>query len=155
MVTPNQQTLQKRSPSSLKILASLGVGSATGGVAGPMWLTFGASSLWLSQSTPNDLGQVNKVSPSGGLVTGAVSKGLDIGLSCTSVGASAVWAAQRADPASGAPAALVKLSQTDLAELARETLPPGASPGAVSCVVAGGGLVYVTDGVGSVTTIQP
>ncbi len=155
IVTPNQQTLQKRSPSSLKILASLGVGGATGGTAGPLWLTYGANYLWLSQLTPNDLGQINKVSPTSGLVKGAVSKGLDIGLACTSPGAGAVWAAQKADPAGGAPAALVKLSQTDLSEVARETLPPGANPGAVSCVVAGGGLVWVTDGVGSVFTIQP
>jgi hypothetical protein len=88
-------------------------------------------------------------------VKGAVSKGLDIGLTCTSAGAGAVWAAQKADAAIGAPAALVELSQADLSEQARETLPPGASPGAVSCVVVGGGLVWVTDGVGSVFTIQP
>jgi hypothetical protein len=155
MVTPNQQTLQKRSPSSLKILTSFGVGSATGGVAGTLWLTSGANALWLSQATPNDLGQVNKISPSSGLVKGAVSKGLNIGLSCTSAGAGAVWAAQKADAASGAPAALVELSQADLSEVARETLPPGTTPGAVSCVVAGGGLVWVTDGVGSVLAIQP
>ena len=155
LVTPNQQTLQRRSPSSLKILSSLSVGSATGGTAGTLRLTYGASYLWLSQATPNDLGQVNKISPSSGLVKGAVSKGLDIGLTCTSAGAGAVWAAQKADAAGGAPAALVKLSQTDLSEVARETLPPGANPGAVSCVVAGGGLVWVTDGVGSVYTIQP
>jgi hypothetical protein len=155
MVTPNQQTLQKRSPSSLKILASLGVGAATGGVAGPLWLTSGANFLWLSQSTPNDIGQINKISPSSGLVKGAVSKGLDIGLACTSVGANAVWAAQRTDAASGAPAALVELSQADLSELGRATLPLGANPGAVSCAVAGGGLVWVTDGVGSVSTIAP
>jgi hypothetical protein len=88
-------------------------------------------------------------------VKGVVSKGLNVGLTCTSAGAGAVWAAQVADAASGAPAALVKLSQTDLSEVARETLPPGADPGAVRCVVAGGGLVWVTDGVGSVYTIQP
>ena len=46
-VTPNQQTLQKRSPSSLKILTSFGVGSATGGTAGTLWLTYGADFLWL------------------------------------------------------------------------------------------------------------
>ena len=86
---------------------------------------------------------------------GAISKGLDIGLTCTSAGAGAVWAAHKADAVSGAPAALVELSQADLSEMARETLPPGASPGAVSCVVVGGGLVWVTDGVGSVFTIQP
>jgi hypothetical protein len=143
------------SPSSLKILASLGVGGATAGTAGTLWLSYGAGSLWLSQATPIDLGQMNTISPSSGLVKGAVSKGLNIGLACTSAGAGAVWAAQRADAGSGAPAALVKLSQTDLSEVARETLPPGANPGAVSCVVAGGGLVWVTDGVGSVFTIQP
>jgi hypothetical protein len=154
-VTPNQQTLQKRSPTSLKILASLGVGSATGGTAGALWLTYGANFLWLSQTTPNDLGQINKISPSTGLVKGAVSKGLNIGLTCTSAGGGAVWAAQAADAAGGQPAFLVKLSQTDLSEVAGETLPPGANPGAVKCVVAGGGLVSVTDGVGSVYTIQP
>ena len=70
MVTPNQQTLQKRSPSSLKILASFGVGAATGGTAGTLSLTYGANFLWLSQATPNDLGQINKISPSSGLVDG-------------------------------------------------------------------------------------
>jgi hypothetical protein len=155
MVTPNQQTLQKRSPSSLKILKSFGVGGATGGVAGPLSLVYGASFLWLSQSTPNDLGQINKISPSTGLVSGAVSKGLDIGLSCTSAGAGAVWAAEAADAAGGEPALLVKLSQADLSEVGRGTLPPGATPGPIRCVVAGGGLVYVTDGVGSLFTIQP
>jgi hypothetical protein len=155
MVTPNQQTLQKRSPSSLKILKSFGVGAATGGVAGTLSLVYGANSLWLSQSTPNDLGQINKISPSAGLVSGAVSKGLDIGLGCTSAGAGAVWAAEAADAASGEPAELVKLSQADLSEVARGTLPPGAAPGPIRCVLAGGGLVYVTDGVGSVLTVQP
>jgi hypothetical protein len=155
IVTPNQQTLQKRSPSSLKILTSFGVGAATGGTAGPLSLTYGANFLWLSQATPNDLGQINKVSPSSGLVRGAVSTGLDIGLTCTSAGAGAVWATEVADAAGGEPALLVRLSQADLSELARGTLPPGASPGAVRCVVAGGGLVYVTDGVGAVYTIQP
>lgn len=112
MVTPNQQTLQKRSPSSLKILTSLGVGGATGGVAGALSLTYGADYLWLSQAAPNDLGQINKISPSSGLVKGAVSKGLNIGLNCTSAGAGAVWAAQTADSASAQPAFLIKLSQT-------------------------------------------
>jgi hypothetical protein len=155
LLASNQSTLQKRSPSSLKVLTSWSVGSATGGTAGALWLTYGASYLWLSQATPDDLGQVNKISPSTGLVPGAVSTGLDIGLRCTSAGAGAVWAAQAADPASGQAAALVELSQADLSEVGRGTLPPGASPGAVSCAVAGGGLVYVTDGVGSVYTIQP
>ncbi len=155
MVTPNQQTLQKRSPSSLKILASFGVGAATGGTAGTLSLTYGANFLWLSQATPNDLGQINKVSPSSGLVAGAVSRGLDIGLTCTAAGAGAVWATEVADPAGGEPALLVRLSQDDLSEVARGTLPPGADPGAVECVVAGGGLVYVTDGAGAVSTIQP
>ena len=68
----------------------------------------------MSQSTPNDLGQVNKISPSTGLVSGAVSKGLDIVLSCTSGGAGAVWAAEAADEGAGEPAELVKLSQADL-----------------------------------------
>jgi hypothetical protein len=76
-------------------------------------------------------GENNKISPSSGLVKGPVSKGLDIGLTCTSAGAGALWAAQKSDAASGAPAALVELSQADLSEIARETLLPGASPGAV------------------------
>lgn len=88
-------------------------------------------------------------------MTGAVSKGLDIGLTCTSAGAGAAWATEGAEAAGGEPALLVRLSQSDLSELARGTLPPGASPGAVSCVAVGGGLVYVTDGVGAVYTIQP
>jgi hypothetical protein len=140
---------------SLKILTSFGVGAATGGTAGALSLTSGASFLWLSQATPNDLGQINKISPSSGLVKGAVSTGLDIGLTCTAAGAGAVWATEVADAAGGEPALLVRLSQTDLSEVARDTLPPGANPGAVKCLVAGGGLVWVSDGVGSVTTIQP
>lgn len=155
MVTPNQQTLQKRSPSSLAIQKSFGVGSATGGVAGQLWLTYGASFLWLSQSTPNSFGQVNKISTSSGLVKGATSPDLGIGVNCTVAGGTGVWTALRADPVNAVPAAIVELDQGTLAELGRATLPPGANPGAVSCVVAGGGLVYVTDGVGAVYTIQP
>ncbi len=49
----------------------------------------------------------------------------------------------------------VRLSQADRSEVARGTLPPGAAPGPIRCVLAAGGLVYVTDGVGSVLTVQP
>jgi hypothetical protein len=155
LLTPNQSTLQKRSPSSLKIEKSFSVGSATGGTAGALSLTYGGSFLWLSQATPNDLGQINKISPSSGLVKGAVSPDLSIGLTCTSAGAGAVSATVVADAANARPAALVKLSQADLSQVASGTLPPGADPGAVDCAVAGGGLVWVTDGVGAVYAIQP
>ena len=66
-----------------------------------------------------------------------------------------MWATQRADNLAGTPALLFKLNQTDLKTLASGTLPIGANPGAVQCVTVGGGLVYVTDGVGSVLTVQP
>ncbi len=155
MVTPNQSTLQKRSPTSLAIQKSFPVSGATGGDAGRLWLTYGANFLWLSQATPNDIGQINKISPSSGLVKGVVATNLNIGLNCTSAGAGAVWAAQGADALSGQPAFLIDLSQADLSEAGRATLPLGANPGAVRCVVAGGGLVYVTDGVGAVYTVQP
>lgn len=79
----------------------------------------------------------------GGAVNGANTLG---------IGAGGVWATERSG---GEPALLVELGQSNLAEVRRRTLPPGASPGAVSCVVAGGGLVYVTDGVGAVDTVQP
>jgi hypothetical protein len=155
MVTPNQQSIQKRAPSNLSILATLPVGAATGGVAGPLSLTYGADFLWLSQSTPNDVGQVNKVSPATGLVKGAVSGGLTVTLTCTAVGEGAVWATQRPNALDGTPALLVRMSQDDLATLTSATLPVGTNPGAVQCVTVGGGLVWVTDGVGALYTIQP
>lgn len=155
MVTPNQQSIQKRAPSNLSVQATLPVGAATGGVAGPLSLTYGASFLWLSQSTPNDVGQVNKVSPTAGLVKGAVSTGLTVTLTCTAVGEGAVWATERPNALDGTPALLVRMSQDSLATLASAPLPPGASPGAVQCVTVGGGLVWVTDGVGSLYAIQP
>jgi len=155
MVTPNQADIQKRSPSNLAIQKSLPVSAATGGVAGPLALTYGANLLWLSQSTPNDLGQINQVSPTGGLVKGAVSSGLTVTLTCTAVGEGAVWATQLPNALDGTPALLFRLSQTNLATLASGTLPAGANPGAVRCVTVGGGLVWVTDGVGSLYKIQP
>ena len=154
-VTPNQLSIQKRAPSNLSILASLPVGGATGGVAGPLWLTYGANFLWLSQSTPNDIGQINKVSPAYGLVAGAVSRGLTVTLTCTAVGEGAVWATQAPNALDGTPALLVRMSQTDLSTITSATLPPGATPGPRGCVTVGGGLVWVTDGVGSLYTIQP
>ncbi len=48
----------------------------------------------------------------------------------------------------------MRLSQADL-DIVSGTLPVGADPGAVQCVTVGGGLVYVTDGVGALDTIQP
>jgi hypothetical protein len=155
MVTPNQASIQKRDPSSLAIESTLKVSGFTGGTAQSLWLTYGLDFLWLSTATPNDDGAIAKVSPTSGLVPGAVSQGLNIGLSCTAAGASAVWATQRADALSSAPATLFKLDQSNLKTLASGTLPIGANPGAVQCVAVGGGLVYVTDGVGSLTTIQP
>jgi hypothetical protein len=155
LLTPNQASIQKRKPSNLSILDTLPVGSATGGTAGSLWLTFGSSFFWLSQSTPNDLGQINKVSPTAGLVAGAVSKGLGITLTCTAAGGDAVWATQRPDSLGGTPALLFRLSQADLSTVASGTLPAGANPGAVQCVTVGGGLVWVTDGVGSLYKIQP
>lgn len=154
-VTPNQQSVQKRSPTNLSVLASLPVGGATGGVAGPLWLTYGASNLWLSQSTPNDLGQINGVSPTSGLVAGVVSRGLTVTLTCTAVGEGAVWATQEPNALDGTPALLVRMSQVDLSTITSATLPIGANPGAVRCVTVGGGLVWVTDGVGALYAIQP
>ena len=56
-------------------LASSPTSSGNSGTAGALSLTYGASVLWLSQATPNDLGQINKISPSSGRVRGAVSTG--------------------------------------------------------------------------------
>ena len=155
MVTPNQASIQKRNPSNLSIQTTLKVSGFTGGSAQSLWLTYGANFLWLSSTTPNDDGAIAKVSPTTGLVPGAVSSGLDIGLTCTAAGAGAVWATQRPDGLSGTPALLFRLDQTNLKTVASGTLPIGANPGAVQCVTVGGGLVYVTDGVGSLSTIQP
>ncbi len=155
MVTPNQASIQKRNPSNLSIQTTLKVSGFTGGSAQSLWLTYGANFLWLSSTTPNDDGAIAKVSPATGLVPGAVSSGLDIGLTCTAAGAGAVWATQRPDGLSGTPALLFRLDQTNLKTVASGTLPIGANPGAVQCVTVGGGLVYVTDGVGSLSTIQP
>ena len=146
MVTPNQASIQKRNPSNLSIQTTLKVSGFTGGSAQSLWLTYGANFLWLSSTTPNDDGAIAKVSPTTGLVPGAVSSGLDIGLTCTAAGAGAVWATQRPDGLSGTPALLFRLSQTNLKTVASGTLPIGANPGAVQCVTVGGGLVYVTDG---------
>jgi hypothetical protein len=153
-VNGSSASLQKRKPSNLAVEATFSMAGANAEAAGTLWLTYGGNFLWLSQSTPNDLGQVNKVSPTGGLVKGAVSKNLDIGLNCTAVG-SGVWAAQRYDAAGSAPASLVELSTDDLAELGRLALPPGTTTGAVNCVAVGGGFVWVTDGVGAVYKVQP
>jgi hypothetical protein len=148
-------SLQKRKPSNLAIEATFSMSGAGAESAGRLWLTYGNNLLWLSQSTPNDLGQINKVSPTSGLVSGAASKNLNIGLNCTSVGSGGVWAAQRYDGLSSTPAALIELSSDNLAELGRLALPPGTSTGAVNCVTVGGGFVWVTDGVGSVYRVQP
>ena len=147
--------LQKRSPSSLAIQASFPTASAGGGSAGWSGMTYGAGDLWLSQVMPNDDGAIVKASPTTGLVPGAVSVGQNIELRCVSVGSNAVWATQGFDPLSSAPAVLMELSRADLRELGRESMPPGSSTGAVNCVVAGGGLVWVTDGVGAVYQVQP
>ncbi len=155
MVTPNQASIQKRSPSNLSVLSTLKVSGFTGGIAQSVWLTYGANFFWLTTATPNDDGGVAKVSPTTGLVPGAVNGDLNIGVSCTAAGAGAVWVAQRADGLSNTPAKLFRLSQDDLKTVASGTLPIGANPGAVQCVTVGGGLVYVTDGVGSLYTIQP
>lgn len=154
-VGSNQADIQKRSPSNLSVLKSLPVSAATGGSAGALSLTYGANLLWLSQSTPNDLGQINQVSPTAGLVKGAASSGLAITLTCTVVGEGAVWATETPDALGGTPALLFRLNQTNLATVASGTLPAGANPGAVRCVTVGGGLVWVTDGVGSLYKIQP
>ena len=154
LVTPNTQTLQAQ-PGEPEDPHQLRRRGRDRRHRRALSATYGASFLWLSQATPNDLGQINKISPSSRLVKGAVSTGLDIGLTCTAAGAGAIgrprWRTRRA----ASPRCWSKLSQTDLSEVARGTLPPGANPGAVKCLVAGGGLVWVTDGVGSVTTIQP
>ena len=155
LVTPNQASIQKRAPSSLAVVTTLPVGAATGQTAGPLSLTYGSNFLWLSQSTPNDVGQINKVSPTSGLLKGAVSTGLTITLTCTAVGEGAVWATERPNGLDDTPALLVRMSQTDLSTLTSATLPLGATPGAVQCVTVGGGLVWVTDGVGSLYKIQP
>ncbi len=155
MVTPNQASIQKRNPSSLAVQATLKVSGFTGGIAQSVWLTSGLNALWLSTATPNDEGGVAKVSPTTGLVPGAVNGDLDIGISCTAAGAGAVWVAQRADALSNTPATLFRLDQTDLKTVSSGTLPVGGTPGGVQCVAVGGGLVYVTDGVGSLHTIQP
>ncbi len=147
--------LQKRNPSTLAIQASFPTGAAGGGSAGWAGMTYGAGALWLTQVMPNDDGLIVKASPTTGLVPPVMSVGQNIELRCVSVGANAVWATQGFDRLSSAPAVLMELSQADLRELGRETLPPGSSTGAVNCVVAGGGLVWVTDGVGAVYEIQP
>ncbi|MGD9571520.1 MAG: hypothetical protein AB7V62_06550 [Thermoleophilia bacterium] len=154
MVTPNQASIQKRSPSDLSVKATLPISAATGGVAQSAWLTYGSSYLWLSLATPNDDGSVHKVSPTGGLVPN-VSASLNIGINCTAAGAGAVWVADLADPADGTPARLYRYSQADLTTVASGTLPTTGTPGGVQCVTVGGGLVYVTDGVGTLYTIQP
>jgi len=113
MVTPNQQTAPEAQPVQPEDPGEPRRGRGDRGDGGDAVAELRGRLPLALQATPNDLGQINKISPSSGLVKGAVS------------------------------------------EVARETLPPGANPGAVSCVVAGGGLVWVTDGVGSVFTIQP
>ncbi len=84
-----------------------------------------------------------------------MSRGLTITLTCTAVGEGAVWATERPNGLDDTPALLVRMSQTDLSTLTSATLPLGATPGAVQCVTVGGGLVWVTDGVGSLYKIQP
>ena len=155
LLTPNQASIQKRKPSNLSVLATLPVSKATGGTAGSLWLTFGSNFFWLSQLTPNDLGKINKVSPTSGLVSGPVSQGLTVTLTCTAVGAGSVWATERPNADDNRPALLTRLSQADLFTQASGTLPVGANPGAVQCVTVGGGLVWVTDGKGALYKIQP
>jgi hypothetical protein len=78
------------------------------------------------------------------------------GLPSWTAGAGAVRVTRRADGLAGTPALLLlRLSRSDLETVTSATLPIGANPGAVQCVTVGGCLVYVTDGVGALLTIQP
>ncbi len=154
MVTPNQASIQKRSPSDFSIKATLPISKVTGGIAQSASLTYGSNFLWLSVGIPNDDGSVSKVSPTSGLVPN-VGASLNIGLNCTAAGAGAVWVTDLAVPFDGTPARLYRYSQSDLSTVASGTLPTTGTPGGVQCVAVGGGLVYVTDGVGTLYTIQP
>ena len=131
------------------------MGGFTGGSQQALWLTYGANFLWLSQTTPNDDGAIAKVSPTSGLVAGATNKGLDIGLTCAAAGAGAVWTTERPDSVGPEPAPAVPPQPDEpgdrgLRDAARRRQ---SRRGAVRDRRRG--LVYVTDGVGSLYTIQP
>lgn len=146
LVSPDGSKFQRRSPTTLKLTRSINVLSATGGVTGALWIGYASGLFYLSQSTPNDIGEINAVSPTSGVIEDAQWNS-DIALSCTATTGSGIWAAKGYDDLSDSPASVTLLANRTLDVLASESpFPPGSGNGAVECIAVGGGYVWVTDG---------
>lgn len=136
--------LQSWNPKTLKVERSIGIGRVYDG-AGQVWLSYGSSHVYVSESEPNDVGTTGAVSLSQGKVTATYDTNIE--LQCTDTGNNALWLGVDYDDLSATPAAILALNEDDLAVLkSQQPFPSGSTEGAVGCIGTGGGYVWVPDG---------
>ena len=136
--------LQSWNPKTLAVERSIGIGKVYDG-SGAVWLSYGSSHVYVSETEPNDQGVTGAVSLSQGALTATYFS--NIALRCTETGNNALWLGIDYDNLGGTPAQIVALNEDNLAVLkSQQPFPSGSANGSVSCVGTGGGYIWVPDG---------
>jgi hypothetical protein len=142
--TGSTPKLQSWNPKTLKVERSIGIGSVYDG-AGTVWLTYGSSHVYVSETEPNDAGTTGAVSLSQGKVVATYDSNIE--LQCTATGNNALWLGIDDDDLGGTNAKVVALNEDDLSVLKSQSpFPTGSTNGSVGCIGTGGGYVWVPDG---------
>jgi Repeat of unknown function (DUF6923) len=136
--------LQSWNPKTLEVERSIGIAKAYDG-AGTVFLSYGSSHVYVSETEPNDGGSTAAVSLSQGTIVGTY--GSNIELQCTDTGNNALWLGIDYDELGGTPAQIVALNEDNLSVLkSQQPFPSGSTNGSVGCIGTGGGYVWVPDG---------
>jgi Repeat of unknown function (DUF6923) len=136
--------LQSWNPNTLAVERSIGIGKVYDG-AGTVWLSYGSSHVYVSETEPNDAGRTGAVSLSQGKVVATYASNVE--LQCTDTGNNALWLGIDYDDLGGTAAQILALNEDNLAVLkSQQPFPSGSINGAVGCIGTGGGYVWVPDG---------
>jgi hypothetical protein len=142
--TGSTPKLQSWNPKTLKVERSIGIGSVYDG-AGTVWLTYGSSHVYVSETEPNDAGTTGAVSLSEGKVVATHDSNIE--LQCTATGNNALWLGIDYDDLGGTNAQVLALNEDNLSVLKSQSpFPTGSTNGTVGCIGTGGGYVWVPDG---------
>jgi hypothetical protein len=142
--TGSNPKLQSWNPTTLEVERSIGIARAYDG-AGTVFLTYGSSHVYVSETEPNDAGSTAAVSLSQGAIAATYQSNIE--LQCTATGNNALWLGIDYDVLGGTPAQVVALNEDNLSVLKSQSpFPTGSGNGSVGCIGTGGGYIWVPDG---------
>ncbi len=136
--------LQSWNPKTLKVEKSINIDSINDGT-GEVFLTYGSSQIYFSEVEPNDDGATTVIDVGKSRIGNTFTTNIE--LQCTVTGNNALWVGVDYDVLSGETAKVAALNEDNLSVLRQQQpFPTGSTNGAVGCVAAGSGYVWVPDG---------